>query len=79
MIQPSIETLMREIEATPAEHWSDLLTQIQQFRASVTDRATLNQDNILDTIRQIRSQQTAFLSSEEIDRQMQVERDSWDS
>jgi antitoxin component HigA of HigAB toxin-antitoxin module len=41
--------------------------------------AILNQDNILDTIRQIRSQQTAFLSSEEIDRQMQVERDSWDS
>ena len=79
MIQPSIETLVREIEATPAEHWSELLTQIQQFRANITDRTAIDRGNILDTIRQIRSQQSEFLSSEQIDRQMQVERDSWDS
>ena len=79
MIQPSIETLVREIEATPAEHWSELLTQIQQFRANITDRTATDRGNILDTIRQIRSQQSEFLSSEQIDRQIQVERDSWDS
>ena len=79
MIQPSIETLVREIEATPAEHWSELLTQIQQFRANITDRTATDRSNILDTIRQIRSQQSEFLRSEEIDQNIKLERDSWDS
>jgi hypothetical protein len=78
MNQPSLDTLVREIEATPSEYWAELLTQLRQFRESVAQQPVSNQSNILETIRQFRSQQLSFLTAEEIDRQMQEERASWD-
>jgi hypothetical protein len=78
MNQPSLDTLVREIEATPSEYWAELLTQLRQFRESVAQQPVSNQSNILETIRQFRSQQLSFLTAEEIDRQMQEERASWE-
>jgi hypothetical protein len=78
MNQPSLDTLVREIEATPSEYWAELLTQLRQFRESVAQQPVSNQSNILETIRQFRSQQLSFLTAEEIDQQMQEERASWD-
>jgi hypothetical protein len=78
MNQPSLDTLVREIEATPSEYWAELLTQLRQFRESVAQQPISDQSNILETIRQFRSQQLSFLTVEEIDRQMQEERASWD-
>ena len=87
MTQPSLDSLMREIlqgrgyanEATPGEYWEELLAQLRQFREHVTHQPATKQANILETIQQIRSQQTVFLSGEEIDRQIQEERATWDS
>jgi hypothetical protein len=73
MNQPSLDTLVQEIEATPVEHWAELLSQLRQFREQVAQKPT-SQDNILEFIQQIRDRQTVFLSTEEIDRQMQEER-----
>jgi hypothetical protein len=78
MNQPSLNTLVSEIEATPPEYWAELLTQLRQFRESVAQQPVSNQANILETIRQFRSQQLSFLTAEEIDQQMQEERASWD-
>jgi hypothetical protein len=78
MNQPSLDILVREIEATPIEHWSELLTQLRQFREQATQQPAPNQANILTTIQQIRSQQPKFFTSEEIDRQMQEDRTAWD-
>jgi hypothetical protein len=78
MNQPSLDILVREIEATPSEYWAELLTQLRQFRESVAQQPVSNQSNILETIRQFRSQQLSFLTAEEIDQQMQEERASWD-
>jgi hypothetical protein len=78
MNQPSLDILVREIEATPIEHWSELLTQLRQFRERATQQPASNQANILTTIQQIRSQQPKFFSAEEIDQQMQEERAAWD-
>lgn len=79
MTQPSLDSLVHEIEATPGEHWAELLTQLRRFRASVTQQPSISQGNILSTIQQIRHQQPELLTPEEIDRQMQEERDAWDS
>jgi isochorismate hydrolase len=38
MNQPSLDTLIHEIEATPGEYWEDLLTQLRQFRVNVTQQ-----------------------------------------
>ena len=79
MIQPSLDTLVSEIEATPEEYWAEILIQIRQFRKNVIHQPSTNQANILNTIQQIRSHQSEFLTAEEIDRQIQTERASWDS
>jgi len=79
MTQPSLDTLVREIEATPGEYWAEILTQLRQFRENVTHQPATNQANILHTIEQIRSHQSEFLTPAEIDRQIQAERASWDS
>jgi hypothetical protein len=55
MTQPSLDTLVREIEATPEEHWAEILTQLRQFRENVTHQPATNQATILQTIEQIRS------------------------
>jgi hypothetical protein len=74
MTQPSLDALVREIEATPEEYWAEILTQLRQFREQVTHQPATNQANILHTIEQIRSHQSEFLTPEEIDRQIQAER-----
>lgn len=79
MIQPSLDTLVSEIKATPEEYWAEILIQIRQFRKNVSHQPVTNQANILNTIQQIRSHQSEFLAPEEIDRQIQIERASWDS
>ena len=79
MTQPSLDILVREIEATPEEYWEEILTQLRQFRESVTHHPVTNRTTILDTIQQIRSQQPEFFPSEEIERQIQEERAVWDS
>jgi hypothetical protein len=78
MNQPSLDTLVSEIKATPSEYWAELLTKLRQFRESVAQQAVSNQSDILETIRQFHSQQLSFLTAEEIDQQMQQERASWD-
>jgi hypothetical protein len=78
MTQPSLDTLVREIEATPEEYWAEILTQLRQFRENVTHQPATNQSTILQTIKQIHRHQSEFLTPDEIDRQMQEERDSWD-
>jgi hypothetical protein len=78
MTQPSLDTLVREIEATPEEYWAEILTQLRQFRENITHQPATNRSNILNTIEQIRSHQSEFLTPDEIDRQMREERDSWD-
>jgi hypothetical protein len=79
MTQPSLDTLVREIEATPEEYWAEILTQLRQFRENVTHQPATNRSNILNIIEQIRSHQSEFLTPDEIDRQIQEERASWDS
>jgi hypothetical protein len=79
MTQPSLDSLVREIEATPEEYWAEILTQLRQFREQVTHQPATNQANILNTIEQIRSHQSEFLTPEEIDRQIQAERTAWNS
>jgi hypothetical protein len=78
MNQPSLDILVREIEATPTEHWAELLTQLRQFREHVAQQPVSNQATILETIKQFRNQQSEFLAAAEIDRQMAEERDAWD-
>jgi hypothetical protein len=77
MNQPSLDTLVQEIEATPVEHWAELLSQLRQFREQVALKP-MSQDNILQFIQQIRDRQTTFLTTEQIDQQMQEERAAWD-
>ena len=38
MTQPTLDTLVREIEATPGERWEELLVQLRQFRESATQQ-----------------------------------------
>jgi hypothetical protein len=84
MNQPSLDILVREIEATPTEYWAELLTQLRQFGEHVAQQPVSNQATILETIKQFRSQQSGFLAVAEIDsfacangdRQMLEERDS---
>jgi hypothetical protein len=78
MTQPSLDILVREIEATPEEYWAEILTQLRQFRENVTHQPTTKQATILHTIEQIHRHQSEFLTPDEIDRQMREDRDSWD-
>jgi hypothetical protein len=36
--QPSLDILVRKIEAIPIEHWAELLTQLRQFREHVAQQ-----------------------------------------
>lgn len=55
MTQPSLNSLVREIEATPGEHWEELLSQLRQFRENVTKR----QPNVVDA-QQLQKNQAAI-------------------
>jgi hypothetical protein len=56
---------------------SIIMNQLRHFREQTAQSPT-NQDNILKFIQQIRDRQTTFLTAEQIDQQMQVERAVWD-
>ena len=55
MTQPSLNLLVSEIEATPAEHWAELLSQLQQFREQVT-----KQQPIVIDVQQLQKNQGAI-------------------
>ena len=55
MTQPSLNLLVSEIEATPAEHWAELLSQLQQFREQVT-----KQQLIVIDVQQLQKNQGAI-------------------
>ena len=48
MTQPTLDTLVREIEATPGERWEELLIQLRQFRESATQQPStvINQQQL---------------------------------
>ena len=55
MTQPSLHSLVHEIEATPGEHWEELLSRLRQFRENVTKR----QPAVID-VQQLQKNQAAI-------------------